>query len=776
MRELLSLQTEDFEVVVWSKSITDSQRQLARTLEARKLDTPNSTVFFNPEVRLATGKSLAEYPLGSAVFFENKVYEIEVVFNNEIAHDFDQSSLPYASHPLNSVEDGFRYDARTKSLRGSFNPGNELGRFSLGITYLKGRLSRVQKIGFDVLPTKLDLHGDIAKIGKEIDQMYPLWRYSLVQKTQLNHRVDRTSRQDFPLIWLAQFERLWDEFDKGLKKIVNSPHTQLVGISQVVRLDALRGKLRPALQHRVREAVVAGDVNYRVNVRKKRLTLDSPENRFIKFVVTEAGRRVAQILELSKVLNEQSMTERISKSFFQGLEQKKQVLQGYRNHRMFREVGRYVGSSRESLVLQQKPGYAKVYKTWQQLKWFLESLGDETFVSVRNVAEQYEVWCFLQIRASLLELGFVEVQRRRAALINHGLRVSMRDGLAGAFEFTRSDGVSVRLAHEPIFDEKTRPIRTWMTSQKPDIVVKVSLPDESELVWVFDAKYRVESSGDGDYDRAPEDAINQMHRYRDSLIHHVSYATGLKKSRPVFGAYVLYPGFFDQTCQINPYLESIKETGIGAFALLPSEGVSGRRWIAEFLRAQLGNERRYSETDSDRFFVEEPVRIPYSGTSVRRYDDLTAVFSGKVDGRSTEYHKKLSTGTMDSYHTMLVATERQSIEQHVVEELQFLCISVVSEDKNSGRISVIYPIESVGLVPRKELSYDQTGTTEIDEPERLYWFFQLGTAIALPNTIEHPIGDHFSVTITRYRDILATDNLNGIRQYYGNVLEFQAIT
>ena len=85
-------------------------------------------------------------------------------------------------------------------------------------------------------------------------------------------------------------------------------------------------------------------------------------------------------------------------------------------------------------------------------------------------------------------------------------------------------------------------------------------------------------------DYVPDDAINQMHRYRDAII----YAHRKDElHRPVIGAYCLYPGFFDQSKDKNPHEDEIKNIGIGAFAHLP--GDNGSLWLKEFFQDKLGD-------------------------------------------------------------------------------------------------------------------------------------------------------------------------------------------
>jgi predicted component of viral defense system (DUF524 family) len=769
MPELVSQKTSDFELSIWCNTVEASQAQLSHTLLSRGAEVPSSVIYFKPSVLCADVDEdvpCVELQLGGPVFFENKNYDIEIIFAKSLYSKFG-SNYPKVHHPLRAIEDSFRYNPKTGSLRATINTGNDVGWFNLDIYYAIATDLFSQRIAFEVLPIKMDITGDIESINRDIDAEYPLWRFSLAQKTQQHLQADRAQRHRFLLLWLAQFERLWVDMERGLKHIVNAPHSRLLDFSQLVKMDKLKGKMSPMLQMSIREAINSGAINKRFTVNKKRLSLDTPENRFIKFVVTSSMEKIAGIIKLARGSQYPSENQRLSESFFDELQCWSDSLLHVRNHRLFQEVGDYSGMTRESLVLQQKPGYAKVYKAWQQLKWILDLLGNDSSMSVRNVAELYEVWCFLQVRNVLLELGFSEVSNSKAVLVNRGLDVSMKDGMAGAFHFSRGDGVNIRLAHEPIFREGTKPIRTWMTTQRPDIVLKAEFPGGSEIIWIFDAKYRIDTAIEGGNDMVPDDAINQMHRYRDALIYQHSVDQPYSdKSRPVFGAYVLYPGFYDQSGQPNPYQEAIDEIGIGAFSLLPSGDDGGSYWLREFLERKLGPAMpEYSKMKPEKFFVEDSVRIPYKGTRVTHYDDLTAVFSGSVKGRSEEYLERLCTGEMLCYHTRLMATERQSIENHIVKELRYIAIAL-SVDGVTESVKYVYPVKLVHLVKRGTLNAEQTGTNEVDDPDKDYWYFELGKAIDLKTALSHEQPAHFEVLLTNYDDLTSVTEWAALPERY----------
>ena len=67
--------------------------------------------------------------------------------------------------------------------------------------------------------------------------------------------------------------------------------------------------------------------------------------------------------------------------------------------------------------------------------------------------------------------------------------------------------------------------------QKLDIVLQLTKNDLQQgmkMTYLFDAKYRIDGKDKG-VDVPPEDAINQMHRYRDAIYYKGYDANALKK-------------------------------------------------------------------------------------------------------------------------------------------------------------------------------------------------------------------------------------------------------
>ena len=75
---------------------------------------------------------------------------------------------------------------------------------------------------------------------------------------------------------------------------------------------------------------------------------------------------------------------------------------------------------------------------------------------------------------------------------------------------------------------------------------------------------------EGVVDMPPDDAINQMHRYRDAIYYRDYSAQQLKKE--VIGGYILFPGDGEPAdVEVSKFYKTISEVNIGAFPLRPKD-------------------------------------------------------------------------------------------------------------------------------------------------------------------------------------------------------------
>ncbi|EJG0010547.1 restriction endonuclease-like protein [Vibrio parahaemolyticus] len=813
MPELIRLQTPDFEFSVWANDISQRLRVYQNTMAHRASANhvqPSYELRFAPAAQLSSAiepqglvadglvqsaldesdladndlvanglAKHAELTLNSPLFFENTQYQFEWVFFSEVTN-------ARLIHRSQNVNEAFRFAPEVKTARGvvparltgTINTGNDVGWLRLPLTFEHNGNTQTQHIAFEVLPTKMALHQDLPAMYQAIDKVYPLWRFSLVEKTEQDAATSQ-QRGHFPLMWLANFAALRARFEQGLKVICAAPHSRLQPTVANIKAAKLKGRLPHKLAEQVKQDFANGQYDKRYAVEKKQLSVDTPENRFIKMAVSKSKRQLSEFEQKLRQSNQAPERQRLSDSFLNELHSWQQPLQKVLGQSFLKEVGAYTGLNRESLVLQQKNGYSAVYRIWQELKFYLDVFGNQSSTSMKSVAEIYEVWCFLCLKQILeQDLGFELVENSATKLAkNDFFEYQLKDGFAGAFRFKRSDGVTARLAHEPKFTKKGKSIRSYLVNQEPDIVLEVTLPksahltkadssEEKQFIWLFDAKYRIKteksrfddnSEDIESTDYVPDDAINQMHRYRDALIRlsepHDSKSPSSanagqspKKSRPVFGAFALYPGFFDQATNPNPYAAAIEEVGIGAFALLPSQnGYAGHQWLLAFLQSQIGtapntqteqgNEAMYPVAGmAERLYVQEAARIPYYGMRQVLYPDLTmTVALGGQRGRDNGYFEQFVQGTAQWYH-LPKSTFLQKFKQHIAEEIRYLALASTSDTQSSTKqIDKLWPVKRVTVLPRYAITEEQAGKKSGSAD--LYYLFELGKPLSLQTPV-----------------------------------------
>lgn len=675
-------------------------------------------------------RALSSLVLPSPLLFENCFYEFEWEFLTGVD---EGPNAPRLEHHLQRVCESFRFKSRggSQELLGGFNTGNEVGTLALPFSYqpksATGKAARVHlTLWFEVYPVKLDIRRDLPLIHQVLDKTYPYWRFTLNSATSQQGGRSQRKAEPFPLLWLAHFEALHKELEGGIRQITNAPHSRLQTKTEYLLAARMKRPPRPKQAEQIRQDLDAG-IERRYRVERKQLTTDTPENRFIKFVLERTRRMLQQ-------LTQQGDRTLLSDAFFNRLKEWRKPLEQALAHPLMREIGPAAVLHRESLVLQQKSGYSAVYRIWQQLRLYLDALGNDAVAGVRSMDQLYELWCVIEVRRIILTLGFTEIKAPAFNFTRDGWNTQLAEGMNYYWEYRRAeDGVELKLAHEPKFHNNNQPVHSLLVPQKPDILIEATTGSGDTFIWLFDAKYRVENgTKDDPRDRVPDDAINQMHRYRDALLYQQGESI---PSRPTFGAFALYPGFMSQkTGEENPYQDAIKKIGIGAFALLPSQDNSGSRWLHAFLEEKLGKigeEFRYQAIRSGHFYLEEPNRIATLGMRQVRHTDLTLIIPTAPDNsRPTSYFDEFRNGSARWYHTP-VETIAIRYDDQLMNEIRYLAVATLAADGQTREVAWVWPILACQKQHRDQLTQEQTGKSVAEGDKAPYWLLELGPAIKL---------------------------------------------
>jgi hypothetical protein len=769
---LSGLRAPHWELCVWTNDVLAPQQRLAATMASRKKVLPEQLVRVSPEADVTWNGNVASGSPATLcgerpVLFENQRYEFE----------FEVSGCKeaYVEHRSKAVSEAFRFNRST--LRGTLNFGNAIGWFNLKlIAIANDDVRHTYMLAFEVHATKLDMATDLEAMLARVDRTYPLWRFSYARMTEQHMDRARKPFERLPLLWLEQFKSLRAQLEHNVRVVCNAPHGRLQETSRRQRIDQLDGKLSARRQEAVAEALRAGDLSRRLKVVTHRLSVDTPENRFVLGVMDYCDRELGRFQHRVQLANAEGVKATPSFDAITEIASWRSGIRALRSHRLWREVGIFEGMERESMVLQQRAGYSGVYRVWVQLRMYLDVLGRHAEISTKAVSELYEVWCLLEILSQLQSLGFVVDNVAPPPMNIAGLEAVMeKGGLGAAFQLHRGsreagDLIVLRLAHERLFGARHRnsPGRhdvSWLNAQQPDIVVEATFPDSQKLFWVFDAKYRIrrnddpylasESDDTADEallpagDMAPADAINQMHRYRDAIVHAVTAEQAYPQlSRPVIGAYCLFPGWYpaaEQSAGRNPYQDAIEAVGIGAFPALPGQE---NPWLRDFLASQLGPQAAsmHGSPGPQWQLAQWAPRIGQAGLRLQQVDGLVFV-SHIGGGRTAEYCREFEAGTAKWFHVQNKALVRGEIAPSAMQDVTHCAIAFPDASGTASHITHIYTVRKVSFVDRAEISAGQAGSASHGSNDK-YWLFELLTSDELEAPIPYGYAARFRALLT----------------------------
>jgi predicted component of viral defense system (DUF524 family) len=512
------------------------------------------------------------------VFFENKDYIFFVEFKEHV-------SGPSVYSRLREVSEKFYHSESRRILSGTLNFGNDLGKADFILRYLcSGKLQEF-RFHFEVFPTKLNFRQDYDRIIQDIESEYPHLVLDFLRKTHKAFKEGNRSNND--LVWWAIFGGLFEELSKATQIILSRPHSRLVREQYHVRPERIR-QLTPALEEELERYSEESHRRYRIE--QKTLSIDTPENRFLKYALKQLLVRYRSIRE--KIVGKYAKS--ISKEFRAEMDVLERRLQQYVYHPMFRAVGDFKGLRQESLVLQKATGYSTVMRCWLILQKGLGFWDGLQEIEMKNIAELYQIWCFLEMKKMLEEILGEPKHKQIGEVMIDGLFTKLREGRKSRITFFTDQNEKVELFHEYQYsratDSNQSKVVSYTVVQRPDFVLQIhkGIPAESYLfTYLFDAKYRLLSDDDDNAsDLPPDDAINQMHRYRDAI-----YYKDIQRVRPakeVIGGYILFPatGTKEQV-EAAYYSQSIRTVNIGAFPLLPGDQYETRQLLKDFLEGLL---------------------------------------------------------------------------------------------------------------------------------------------------------------------------------------------
>lgn len=536
---------------------------------------------FSPEAY-----GMVEWRPGEAAFpcfYETQSYElvIQKKTSGNLTFYHDNVLLRQAIKPLGD-----------SILAGALNFGNEVGLTEWEIREEGQTLLRVE---MEIFPSKMDYKLDYQNILNEVNEQIYNLAFDFLRRTYQLTGLRETQHQsltEFFTILQHVFRQLLD----AVERINKNPNYALLQDRRLVDANRVKkaGKenIRELAKHpeRLREDRKLGFLTVdgrsytatHLLETRRRLAYDTNENRFIRWMLERIHGKLKELKGRWK-LNNRTQDPLLLRKMDTMLTQLERVLR----MDFLREVG-VLKQMSVTLVLQMAPGYREVYRCYLMLLKGLSIQSDLFRLSMKDVAQLYEYWCFLKLN-QLLGQKYKLVKQDMIKVNRNGIFVTLDRSQSAKMVYENPvNGEQFILYYNAIPGSDKTPT----LSQRPDNVLTLKKKDAGtikEYRYVFDAKYRLNPAYEGTYyHRAygqpgpEEDDINTMHRYRDAIVYQEKGSGEYERS--MFGAYVLFPYPDEERYKTHRFYKSIELLNIGALPFLPNSTSLVEQFLDEIIQ------------------------------------------------------------------------------------------------------------------------------------------------------------------------------------------------
>jgi predicted component of viral defense system (DUF524 family) len=510
---------------------------------------------------------------------ENKTYyvDFEEAADNEIDSEIKASKL------TNFV------DWQRGNRFATLNITNFIGNiYFAGKTYdVKSSKFLAQLSGTEQFQTILS---EIQELSKNVIFSYSSPSFVLRQ-------VDYNDVSPTLLLMFNYFKRIildWDSsinLESVLNRIINNPHFKYAVEHQIDRIEKVKvidGKMLRSLVRQNKDYVMVDDdradlvdlpitrfvsqnspENYfpqKSLMKKKYLSLDTPENRFIKFFVEYiegVAYRLNEILSLpSNVLEEKDFVLSFCRTTL--------------NMPFFRGVGQMDLMPIHSAVLQSRVGYRDILSHFTRSRFGIKHVFEEfeqeaLSIDLKRISDLYEYWVFYKIAIAFLGEEIIIEQQD----------VVLKGGEVSYGVCFKNESISVYFN----WTESRARESAYSVTLRPDTTVVINHGGKA-IKLIFDAKYRVRNKEgvEGIERHVKKEDLYKMHTYLDAI-------------EGCMFAVAIYPGsemyFYERDLKksVRRDVKSIDVLeGVGAIPLVPHDAKLNDQFICfvEFVKSNFG--------------------------------------------------------------------------------------------------------------------------------------------------------------------------------------------
>ena len=634
-------------------------------------------------------------------------------------------------------------------MTGAINYRNDIGKSDFVIRYRREGILISQKLSFEVFPVKLDYKSDYKSIIADINKEFSSLVFDVLKKTYTGFKEGNEINND--IIWWGVFGQLYKDIISSSKLILNKPHNSLIRDNYFSKADRIRN-----LNYELEEQIAEHRENTRnyYRIERKNITINTLENQFFKYSVFYVLQKFISIKK--KLLDSSGL--RMSDEFRAELEQIEKEFSVITHHPFFKQITEFRGMKQESLVLQKASGYSSLFRSWIILKRGIDFLDGVNKIELKNIADLYQIWCFIEMKNMIQKiLNKKPEEINLAEILVDGFTIQLRSGRSSKVSFKKVNGDLIELFHELRYTGKISDNTLSHTvNQEPDIVLRITkndLKENLQFTYLFDAKYRLVSDDTENVKDFPQDdAINQMHRYRDAIFYQDDQESN-KPKKEVIGAYVLFPGADDADEVENLYFQkSIVKVNIGAYPLIPGAKKNyNSSLLNEFLKTTL-------EVKESLNILNEDV-IPYKAL---KYEDPDAfVLAGFIS--NTNQKNYFTSGNAKVYHIPVYRPSGSINTIRNLDKLKYFCPVI-------NGVTEYYEITDIKVIPRRDI-FDITEVGMFRDDDASYFVFTLNNKKLLTNRIETAVGGNRVFRYAKFSELRSSLTINDFNKTAQEIME-----
>lgn len=554
-------------------------------------------------------KGFGQSELDSIPFF---FYEWQKIQYSYIIEKNSTFIPPFELRINNRTLNKSRERGNNHLLAGQFSFDDEVGETKIELRDNSNKL--IFELSTEVFPQKMDYKSDYKAMMADISAIIQNLAFDSLKATFRKSKA-RLTGHSTENEWWNILDALFDQLIINLCVIKKQPKHEIRKSEKVLPIEKIRNAskknidwLRKNVQYSNSDEKgirVTSDKHYSHALSsKKYVTYDTYENRFIAWAVKDIIEQLRQYKKHVEVISSSSDYSSLIKrmTMFQSR------LQGLLHESPFNEVSDFEKRSHFSTSLTRGAGYRDFMHIYLLLTRGLELADNDIFkIEQKNISTLYEYWCFLKLVQLLKEQNASEIDYQGLIKVRaNKFHVELEKGKSSRVTFKKlKTGESTTVYFNREFKREGKKVFTY--NQRPDYSIEFKKKGFEKSFWyIFDAKYRFEEFAERENNlyNVPQDAIGQLHRYRDAILHTEPITSTYRGAIKNLGGIILYPyPLSEKQFENNTFYKSIEQVNIGALPFLPSKSGLVSELLNKLINKTLPEEHfeRFIEMDNSEY-------------------------------------------------------------------------------------------------------------------------------------------------------------------------------